>query len=94
MGFVTQSDSHSGHTRIVLRPIFDLSSLRVDTLEDPLHLTCKLSSCWNPHCSEYAVLRNPEAERLLTMQRWRIGWDVLLWRRFQGLAPLAIDCRL
>jgi hypothetical protein len=29
------------------------------------------------------VLRNPEAERLLTMPRWRIGWDVLLWMGYR-----------
>ena len=55
----------------------------VYTLRGPLRLTCKLSSCWNPHCSEYEVLRNPEAERLLTMPRWRIGWDVLLWMGYR-----------
>lgn len=55
----------------------------VHTLRGPLSLTCKLSSCWNPRCSEYAVLRPPEAERLLTMPRWRIGWDVLLWMGYR-----------
>lgn len=52
---------------------------RIYSLEGPLKLVCKLSCCSNTSCPGNRTLLNPQAETALTMPRWRIGWDVLLW---------------
>lgn len=56
---------------------------RIYSLEGPLKLVCKLSCCSNTACPGNRTLLNPQAEIPLTMPRWRIGWDVLLWMGFR-----------
>lgn len=49
------------------------------SLAGPLKFGCKLSGGSNTHCSERRPLISPKAEIPLTMPRWRMGWDLLLW---------------
>ena len=59
---------------------------RLQSLQGPLQLVCHLACCFNPQCSEHDVLVNPEAEHLIAMPYWRMGWDVLLWMGFRRYA--------
>jgi hypothetical protein len=56
---------------------------RLHSLQGPIQLVCHLACCFNPQCSEHEVLVTPEAERLIAMPYWRMGWDVLLWIGFR-----------
>jgi len=55
-------------------------------LTGPTKLACHLVWCRNRACSAYHHTRSPDAEKWLSLPRWGIGWDVLLWigfRRFK-----------
>ncbi len=56
---------------------------RIYSLKGPLTLVRKLSSCSNGQCPKRNTLLSPQTEVALTMPRWRIGWDVLLWMGFR-----------
>lgn len=56
---------------------------RIYSVKGPLTLVRKLSSCSNGHCPERNTLLTPQTVVALTMPRWRIGWDVLLWMGFR-----------
>ncbi len=56
---------------------------RIYSLEGPLKLVRKLSCCSNTHCPERKTVLSPQSETSITMSRWRIGWDVLLWMGFR-----------
>lgn len=58
---------------------------RIYSLEGPLKLVCKLSCCSNRQCDGRTTLINPKSEIPITMPRWRIGWDLLLWMGFRRL---------
>jgi hypothetical protein len=58
----------------------------VQSFQGPLRLACHLFCCFNPRCSQYEVLVSPEAERLVAMPYWRMGWDILLWMGFRRYA--------
>ena len=53
------------------------------SLQGPLKLVCKLSCCSNKHCPERKTLISPRAEIPITMPRWRLGWDIVLWMGFR-----------
>ncbi len=56
---------------------------RIYSLERPLKLVCKLSCCTNTQCVGRRTLLSPKSEIPITMPRWRMGWDVLLWMGFR-----------
>lgn len=58
-------------------------SHRIYSLEGPLKLVRKLSCCSNTRCPKRKTLLSPQSEISITMPRWRIGWDVLLWMGFR-----------
>ncbi len=53
------------------------------TLQGPLKLICHQWCCGNLQCPQHDHLVNPPGEADLTMPRWIIGWDVLLWMGFR-----------
>ena len=56
------------------------------TLQGPLKLICHQWCCANPQCPQHDHLVSPPGEVDLTMPRWIIGWDVLLWLGFRRYA--------
>jgi hypothetical protein len=58
---------------------------RIYSLKGPIKLVCKLSCCSNKQCSERKTLINPKSEIPITMPRWKISWDLLLWMGFRRL---------
>src|SRR5712692_10546899 len=58
---------------------------RVFTLNGPVHLVCKLAHCPARACPAHTQTLSPEAETMITMPWWVLGWDVVCWlghRRF------------
>ena len=58
---------------------------RIFTFDGPRVLICKLAHCPDSACENRGHMVNPEAEAILTMPYWMIGWDVFCWlghRRF------------
>jgi hypothetical protein len=58
---------------------------RVFTLNGPVHLVCKLAHCPVRACPAHTRTLSPEAETMITMPWWVLGWDVVCWlghRRF------------
>jgi hypothetical protein len=58
---------------------------RIYSLEGPIKLICKLSCCSSKQCDQRKKLINPKSEIPITMPRWRISWDLLLWMGFRRL---------
>lgn len=56
---------------------------RIYSLEGPIQLVCKLSCCSNRDCGERKKLISPRSEIPISMPRWRISWDLLLWMGFR-----------
>jgi hypothetical protein len=52
---------------------------RVQTLEGPVELVCKLNHCPDPACAGHAKTKSPELEVTIALPKWAIGWDVLCW---------------
>ncbi len=53
------------------------------SLEGPLKLICKLSCCSNKQCVHRRTLISPKSELSITIPRWRMGWNLLLWMGFR-----------
>ena len=56
---------------------------RIYSLKGALKLVRKLSSCSHERCPKRTTLISPQSEVAITMPRWRIGWDVLVWMGFR-----------
>jgi hypothetical protein len=55
------------------------------TLDNPVHLVCKLNHCPDPRCPGHSKTKSPEIESTIALPGWGIGWDVFCWighRRF------------
>src|SRR5713226_3453722 len=58
---------------------------RIFTMQGPVELLCKLAHCPAERCSAHTKTLSPQAELLLTLPGWLLGWDVFCWlghRRF------------
>jgi hypothetical protein len=58
---------------------------RLQTLDGPVELICKLNHCPDRNCPGHAKTKSPEQETMIALPHWAIGWDVLCWigqRRF------------
>ena len=58
---------------------------RIFTLQGPWELLCKLAHCPDHACTAHGKTLSPQAELLLTLPGWLLGWDVFAWlgqRRF------------
>lgn len=52
---------------------------RIQTLEGPVELVCKLNHCPDRACAGHAKTKSPELEVTIALPKWAIGWDVLCW---------------
>src|SRR6266571_2476888 len=58
---------------------------RIFTLQGPVELLCKLAHCPAASCPAHSQTLSPQAELLVTLPGWLLGWDVFCWlghRRF------------
>jgi hypothetical protein len=58
---------------------------RIFTLQGPVELFCKLAHCPGASCPAHSKTLSPQAELLVTLPGWLLGWDVFCWlghRRF------------
>ena len=58
---------------------------RIQRLEGPLKLVCKVSCGSNTPCAERRRLLNPPSELPFAMPRWRLGWVLGRWMGFWRL---------
>jgi hypothetical protein len=56
---------------------------RFYTLSGPVDLVCHQRCCADMQCPAHNVLVTPDEEQRLTMPRWCMGWDLLLWLGFR-----------
>jgi hypothetical protein len=59
--------------------VCDHRDRRVQTLEGPVELVCKLNQCPDRACAGHAKTKSPELEVTIALPKWAIGWDVLCW---------------
>ncbi len=57
----------------------------VYTFDGAVKLICKQAHCSNKTCASRSRLINPEAERTITLPRWRIDWTLFTWMGFRRL---------
>lgn len=56
---------------------------KIYTFDGPLLLKKQRARCSNPACEWSKTWSVSQEEKLLTMPRWRIGWDVFCWMGFR-----------
>ena len=52
-------------------------------MNGPLEIQKKRAKCSNKDCSQSSKWNGPPAEQLITMPRWKIGWDIFSWMGFR-----------
>src|SRR5260370_366304 len=58
---------------------------RIFTLQGPVELLCKLAHCPGASCAVHSKTLSPQAELLVTLPGWLLGWDEQFGLRAQGL---------
>ncbi len=56
---------------------------KIYTFDGPLLLDRERAKCSNKDCEKSKKYSIPLEEKLLTMPRWKIGWDIFLWIGFR-----------